>query len=79
MMEDGTSKMETIGHIPGRCEALFGRRGNGRSELVGASGEWLGRRHEGLFVPHLCLEKMRTDSCDGSTKKSGSHVSGGRR
>lgn len=77
MMEDGASVMETIGHIPGRCEALFGRRGNGRSELVGASGEWLGRRHEGLFFPDLCLEKMRTDSGGGSTQKSGSHVSGG--
>lgn len=49
MMGDGTPVMETIGQIPGSCEELFGWRGNGRSELVGASGEWLGRRHEFFF------------------------------
>lgn len=41
---DGTPVMETIGQIPGSCEGLFGLRGNSKSELVGASQEWLGRK-----------------------------------
>lgn len=32
-----------------------------------------------FFFPDVSLEKTRTESCDGSTKKSGSHVLGGRR
>lgn len=79
MMGDGTPVMETIGQIPGSCEELFGWPGNGTSELVGASREWLGRRHELFFFPDVSLEKTRTESCDGSTRKSGSHVLGGRR
>lgn len=49
MTGDGTPAMETIGQIPGSCEELFGQRGNGKSELVGASQEWLGRRQELFF------------------------------
>lgn len=30
-----------------------------------------------VFFPDLSLEKTRTESCDGSTKKSGSHMLGG--
>lgn len=49
MTGDGMPVMETIGQIPGSCEGLFGLRGNGKSKLMGASQEWLGRRHE--FFP----------------------------
>lgn len=42
MMGDGPLAMETTGQIPGCWEELFGQRGNGKSDLVEASQEWLG-------------------------------------
>lgn len=54
--------METIGQIPGSCEELFGLRGTGKSELVGASQERLGR----IFFPDLSLKKTRNGEVCGS-------------
>lgn len=62
MKGDGAPVMETIGQTPGICEKLFGLRGNSESELVGASEEWLGRRHG--FFPDQSSEKSRMDAKD---------------
>lgn len=84
MTGDGTLVMETIGQIPGSCEELFGQRGNGESELVGASQEWLGKEGMSFFFSGFVSvedkdgdQRCETESCYCSTKKSGSHMLGG--
>lgn len=83
MKGDGAPVMETIGQTPGSCEKLFGLWGNSESELVGASEEWLGKRHG--FFPDQSSEKLRMEAKDvrrkavfgpgGSLGKSGVDVS----
>ena len=75
---DGTPVMETTGQIPGSCEELFGLRGNSKSELVGASQEWLGRKKARGFSrsDEDGDKRCATERRDCSTKKSGDHVLG---
>lgn len=65
MTGDGTPRVESVGQIPGSCEGSFG---NSESELVGASEERPGRRHE--FFPDRWRPKVR----DREIEKPGDHI-----